>query len=610
VLNERTIELIHLRIDGQASPSEESELAAILDSSAEARATLEDLGKVAMTLESAPLVQAPATLKKDVLAGIRQKRPSRFQWTRPQRRRIFGSATNFPTNRAVLTTEPGTDGLTDGWRQRMNSQKKRNFLIAFGGVAVVLVAVVATWPPAFLSEDASGAIGVVQKHRAPQITASDVVLADEQTRGEANILYADFLKDAATLQNISVELNAALSESDQALEARAIKARNALMGHEADLQARYASNFANTLDAMKKAMAESDITLEARKKIESDIEELSVRMRNAADMQGSDMDTLNARLENIDAQFQAKAAAVRKFANVDQLQSDLEGLEARKSIGNEDAQNLSARIESISRDLQGIRIDARSQIAYLNTLALEAKSAQQLLGKRASIDGFSAKLASDAEMLEAKATNNLQARLSSEAEMAAKLRDIESVLGSARQFVESRKVTALSASLKDAEQAFGARKADFQARLAGRIQHELAVIDNYLESRTQFAARLASDDQLEARRLRSGEAQAVESKALGSRLANEQELESRRATLGGVPCCAFKASSVLEAKLAAREDLRAKIANVSGFQKHLANLDQALAGNRAFASLAQRDRLEMQARELGKRAQLQARSDR
>src|SRR5712691_9447758 len=90
----------------------------------------------------------------------------------------------------------------------MSADKRKTILITFAGLAVVLVAVIFIVSPSFKSEDATGAIGAVQKHRAPQIAKADVILGSEQQRHQQNVLYADYLKDAAALQSFAAGVKA------------------------------------------------------------------------------------------------------------------------------------------------------------------------------------------------------------------------------------------------------------------------------------------------------------------------------------------------------------------------------------------------------------------
>src|ERR1700719_3821521 len=85
----------------------------------------------------------------------------------------------------------------------MSSNPNRNkVLLGFSAVVAVLIVAILLWPANFRKEDASGAIGAVQKHRAPQITQQDVILGGESVKHEQQVLYKDFLADAAKLRSI------------------------------------------------------------------------------------------------------------------------------------------------------------------------------------------------------------------------------------------------------------------------------------------------------------------------------------------------------------------------------------------------------------------------
>src|SRR5438105_6971055 len=108
----------------------------------------------------------------------------------------------------------------------MSTENKKKVLLGFGAFAVVLIAVLAIWrPPAFRNEDASGSIGAVQKHHAPQITQQDVVLGSETTKHEQQIRYADFLNDAAKLHSLSAKITASNFDAASRGELDAMKAQ-------------------------------------------------------------------------------------------------------------------------------------------------------------------------------------------------------------------------------------------------------------------------------------------------------------------------------------------------------------------------------------------------
>src|SRR6476469_7740360 len=122
----------------------------------------------------------------------------------------------------------------------MSADRRKKILMVFGVVAVVLVDVIFVVSPSFKSEDAIGAIGAVQKHRAPQIAQQDVILGNEQTK-QNQTQYSDFLADATALQSMSANMStASRAESASRLAARS-----------ADVASRYAAAARDQVAAMR-----------------------------------------------------------------------------------------------------------------------------------------------------------------------------------------------------------------------------------------------------------------------------------------------------------------------------------------------------------------------
>ena len=92
----------------------------------------------------------------------------------------------------------------------MNARKRNSVLIAFGALAAVLIAAFLVMRPTFPKDEASGAIGTVHKLHKTQITQKDVVLVDDATKREEDVIYGDFLSDSSKLESISAELGSAL----------------------------------------------------------------------------------------------------------------------------------------------------------------------------------------------------------------------------------------------------------------------------------------------------------------------------------------------------------------------------------------------------------------
>src|SRR5207249_3764450 len=133
-----------------------------------------------------------------------------------------------------------------------------------------LVAAIALWPPNFRKEDASGAIGEVQKHRAPQITQKDVVLGNETVKHQQKVLYADFLADATKLKALGHATEQQLADFDKEMYSRWIAVAEEVLAEE-QAAARTSAN-RKTLDAEiaeaasfvrehKATLSESDMVL-------------------------------------------------------------------------------------------------------------------------------------------------------------------------------------------------------------------------------------------------------------------------------------------------------------------------------------------------------------
>jgi hypothetical protein len=71
---QRTIELIHGRLDGALDPAGQAELAAILAADPEARMLAEDLGMVNEALDGIPAEEPPATLVAGVMSQVRNSK--------------------------------------------------------------------------------------------------------------------------------------------------------------------------------------------------------------------------------------------------------------------------------------------------------------------------------------------------------------------------------------------------------------------------------------------------------------------------------------------------------------------------------------------------------
>lgn len=373
----------------------------------------------------------------------------------------------------------------EGEAEKMSARRRKNILVAFGGVAIVLAVAVAYLPNfPYRTEDASGAIGAVRKHRAPQIQQSDVVLGDEQTKQDQQILYGDFLADAAALQNFGADLAA----DTQSVEARATMAVRNLEVRRADIAARYSAAAKAALDAMQHLGAEEQLGKAA-------FQDLAARANNAQ-LAARDMQTLSASFDAMIAPCCGKSLKA-----VADLEAELAAysLEARKGATLE-ARAFADRLNS-AIDSQELGARLRAHVAYLDAMSKQAMSleaAHRSLQARnldaRSLQAVSRDFMRQADQLEARARLGMESALAAHAGEIDVLAKISRYALDARQALDARKtLDARSLQARNNLQAFNtdlqARSRDLQARNAVGVRAQLAAIDQHMEARSNLGRR-------------------------------------------------------------------------------------------------------------------------
>jgi hypothetical protein len=296
----------------------------------------------------------------------------------------------------------------------MSADKRKTILIGFAGLAVVLVAVIAIVSPQFRSEDASGAIGAVQKHHAPQIVKADVILGDEQTRNAQRVQYADFLNDAAALRNMSDNFTAASHAREAKAQYNAmdlgIKARSK------DVGSRFYNSFDEALVGVR-SLAESDSAALGAKQTAmiAEIDALGAKAK-ARNLASEDMQNLSSRLVGL-----AKQAG--SHASLDQKANTYAGHAATIA---EARSNLAAAQASLAS--RNLAANVRANVSYAESMAREAAALDNAdhslasLGQRqASLDneallGAGARLREEAAGLEARAIAGMKSAMENAAE--------------------------------------------------------------------------------------------------------------------------------------------------------------------------------------------------
>ena len=361
-----------------------------------------------------------------------------------------------------------------------NTGNKKNVLLVFGALAVVLVAVFVIWrPPALRTEDASGAIGAVQKHHQTQITPQDVVLGDEQAKVEQNVEFGDQLNDAAKLQSISAEFGAiAASKADAS---RANAAAKNLGDIDAELQARYARYASSFVTAAQRIAARS-----ADAKLQADIADLGTKLNTK--LNANDMDAMNARMGLIVvicSKLDARGAAEAKVA---------EAMSALQSRSPEAASKINAAADSLDSRNAGASLD--SIHAALESITMESKAINaaqsRLLAKSADskvYDSISSGLAQNAVELETRGLNNLAARLGRQVDLGIKLAAIDAQLNAKSASINMASAAAnrsdnISAAASRLEASLAGAKADYAAKSASMINLASASLDARMDARS------------------------------------------------------------------------------------------------------------------------------
>jgi hypothetical protein len=393
----------------------------------------------------------------------------------------------------------------------MSTENKKKVLLGFGAFAVVLIAVLAIWrPPAFRSEDASGSIGAVQKHHAPQITQKDVILGDETTRHEQQIRYADFLDDAAKLRALSAKITANNFAA----------ASNSLAAMRQEVQQRYVAAATEALAAAQALARETSNRDSASK-----ISELSAILQNSQ-LSDAQMESFNRRLAAFANQAGMKSAAERANA----AKSEVDAAIAEMRTNGSAAQ---AKMESAASELRAMNaITLSDRLANLNATEVESKELardSEVLGKMASrpVENVAAARAFDgtASQLEMMAGKNMESNLGLLVVIASALRDIDANITAARGVAVASvagRSQAYDRALENARQAFAGTRADFNAHATAGINAQLNALNGYFT-----AARAGSTaPQLDAV-LANLSQQVAGNTALGASLAQRQDVEMR-----------------------------------------------------------------------------------
>jgi hypothetical protein len=351
----------------------------------------------------------------------------------------------------------------------MSSDNRKKVLLGFGALVVILVAAIALWPPNFRKEDASGAIGEVQKHRAPQIAKNDVVLGNESVKHQQKVLYADFLADGAKLKALSQRADAAQ-----------------LSAFASELNARY---LAEVTEALAEAEAAARTT---NAKLQGEVAELQGYVRNHRQLNDADMQLINTRLSDVEGQLNMRASRLNQ---ADEQLGMVANRLASARLDNEYAE-LAGKLKAVENELNAQNLFSTTladDVEYLQAVEMESR----VVTARLSDQEMAQKLNVASEELMSRAMKNIEENLQLQQAMASKLQHMEEMAARANRSVMNRASMVNSASLLTrnlgaVSAALNRCDAEYRSRLNVAVEAELA-------ASRQFDSRLAHVSELQHR---------------------------------------------------------------------------------------------------------------
>ncbi|MDQ6799469.1 MAG: hypothetical protein M3041_01385 [Acidobacteriota bacterium] len=354
----------------------------------------------------------------------------------------------------------------------MSSENRKKVLFGFGALVVILVAAILIWPSNFRKEDASGAIGEVQKHRAPQIAKSDVVLGNESVKHQQKVLYADFLADGAKLKALGARPDAAQ-----------------LSAFALELGTRYRNEATEALAAEEMAARGNP----AQAKMEAEITELQAFVRSHETLSDTDMQQLNLKLAHL-----GEAMNVRMSHTLDQSGEELAA--AVKQLASARMENeflaVAKQLQDVESQLSSrglFAISLADEIQYLNETEMSARIVSARLGDQE----MAHRLGQRGEELMARGVRNIEQEFQLESEMATRFRDMDDQIARASRIVGAEAGMAsrekLAKTLGATSQALSARESEFRARETADRAEELAAVralDASVASKVELLKRL------------------------------------------------------------------------------------------------------------------------
>ncbi len=323
-----------------------------------------------------------------------------------------------------------------------SNPNRNKFLLGFSAVVAVLIVAFFMWPANVQKEDASGSIGAVQKHHAPQITQQDVILGGEPMKEQQRLLYKDFQADAGKLR--------AIGSSHDVAAARTF---------ENELKMRF-------MRAAQEAVDVANRVADARMK--ADIEELKM-MAAKGTLSNDEMLAFDRKIADV-VQMSNAAASISRFDK---------GGEELASVKLADEQ-LAAKVADIDQAFSHIQANfALADLEqYLDVVQTESKlAADEELLQHATASEYNL----EAEQVEARAKQNMTNAVLREEAMAARCQRVANDI----QIAESRAGTTQAKILGSGQ--LGVKL----GALAGRLRSEETASRQFADNLRQVNGRIS-----------------------------------------------------------------------------------------------------------------------
>ena len=290
-----------------------------------------------------------------------------------------------------------------------NPNRTRVFLGFGAAVVVVLIVAFFNWPANVRKEDASGAIGAVQKHHAPQIAQQDVILGGESVKHEQKVLSTDFLADAAKLRSISASRDVAAART----LAREVQNRWQAEARYAFERAEAAARFSGETEQLQGKLSELNELAQKSALNDQEMAQFNTRLKEIE--QAANVEQAESRLKDVEQSFSKinladEQAASRLVSDVEQA---LNRMDADIELAGEEQylamMQTESRVLSEAEQAQSHYLGLAEQLEHrASANVTEAAANEEQIGMRLS------RILSDVEAASSRSTANKAGMMASE----------------------------------------------------------------------------------------------------------------------------------------------------------------------------------------------------